>query len=207
MTSLIRTTWLAPLLLAGGTALAAQEGAASAPASEPAPLAAPRCDYGEPSAQAPDELSQFDFLVGDYTVTLHAWQDDGSWSPPRPGPPARWNGWYGLGGTVIVDEWFDRDPGPVPDAKRGINVRMWDEKAGEWDMMWVSSYDNKVQDLRAAMKDGVLTMWQVYPERPDFRAYFERLGPDSWHRISLVPDGEGGWKKQYRILATRIPCS
>ena len=63
-----------------------------------------------------------------------------------------------------------------------------------------------VQDLRARVIDGVLTMWQVYPERPDFRAYFNRYDDGSWERISLVPDGEGGWKKQFRLYARPIAC-
>jgi len=83
---------------------------------------------------------------------------------------------------------------------------MWDQKAEEWDMMWVHTGTNQVQDLRAKMIDGKLTMWQEYPERPDFKSYFERLGPDSWHRVSLAKGEDGQWTKQFRLLATRIPC-
>ncbi|WP_209348813.1 hypothetical protein [Pontixanthobacter sp. CEM42] len=169
-------------------------------------LAPPGCDYGMPHANAPEELSQFDFLIGDYTITGHAWLGTG-WSPPRPGaPPSRWNGRYILGGMAIEDDWYQVDPGIDPETPRGINVRMWDTKAGEWDMMWVHTATNQVQDLRAKMIDGKLTMWQEYPQRPNFRAYFERLGPDSWHRVTLAKDENGEWVKQIRLLATRIPC-
>jgi hypothetical protein len=184
--------------------LAASCPAGSALAQE---LAAATCDYGARSPDAPAELAQFDFLIGDYTVSAHGWDEEaGQWTPPRSGAPARWNGRWVLGGTAIADEWFDRDPGMVPDASRGINVRMWDSEAGEFDMMWVADSNHQVQDLRARMIDGVLTMWQVYPERPAFRAYFNRFGDGSWERISLVPDGEGGWRKQFRLHATPIPC-
>ena len=47
---------------------------------------------------------------------------------------------------------------------------MWDAEDGEWDMMWVHSAGRQVQDLRAKVIDGKVTMWQVYPERPGFRA-------------------------------------
>ena len=168
-------------------------------------LAPPTCDYGQPNPLAPPELAQFDFLIGDFTVSAHAWQN-GQWSPPRPGIPARWNGRYGLGGFSIVDDWYDRDPGMQPDTGRGTNLRMWDSEAGEWDMAWIHTVGKQAQDLRAKIKDGKLTMWQIYPERPGFRAYFERTSPDSWHRISLVPDEEGKWTPQFKLTATRIPC-
>jgi hypothetical protein len=181
----------------------AQPGSAAA---EPG-LAPPSCDYGRPSPDGPAELAQFDFLIGDYTISAHAWDKEaGEWSPPRSGAPARWNGRWILGGMAIEDEWYDRDPGLEPGTDRGVNVRMWDAEAGEWDMMWVATANHQVQDLRAQVIDGVLTMWQVYPDRPEFRAYFERYGPDGWARISQVPDGNGGWNKEFKLLATRIPC-
>ena len=188
------TAIAATILLASGAAAQSEEG-----------LAPPSCDYGEAHPDAPEELAQFDFLIGDFTISGHAWVG-GQWSPPRPGPVARWNGRYILGGMAIQDEWFDPDPGLDPDSPRGVNVRMWDAEADEWDMMWVHSTGKQVQDLRAKVIDGRLTMWQTYPDRPYFRAEFERLGPDSWHRIQYAPDEEGVWQPRFKLVATRIPC-
>ena len=168
-------------------------------------LAPPSCDYGERHPAAPPEIAQFEFLIGDYTVSLHAWQGE-QWSPPQPGAPARWNGRYGLGGMAIVDEWFNPDPGHDPQAPRGINVRMYDPDAGEWDMMWVATNGRQVQDLRAGMRDGALTMWQVYPERPDFKAVFEVTDQDHWARINFTRNDQGEWQQQFKLAATRIPC-
>lgn len=173
-----------------------------AAAQETAP---PRCDYAAPHENAPAELSQFAFLVGDYTINLHAWQGD-KWSPPQPGKTARWNGWYGLGGMAIVDEWYNPDPAQDPDAPRGINVRMYDPQAGEWDMMWIATGAHQVQDLRAKVEDGELWMWQVYPERPDFKAVFKIEDADRWARISYTKNDAGEWVKQYKLAAARIPC-
>ncbi|WP_370336473.1 hypothetical protein [Parvularcula marina] len=175
------------------------------PALAQSDLAPPRCDYGAPNENAPEELSQFAFLIGDYTISAHAWQN-GAWSPPRPGTPARWNGYYGLEGMAIVDEWYGRDPGIEPETGRGINVRMWDAEDGEWDMMWIATAGRQVQDLRAKVMDGVLTMWQVYPERPEFKATFHIEDEDHWARISYVPDENGEWQPQFKLAATRIPC-
>ena len=164
-----------------------------------------RCDVGAPHPNAPAELSQFAFLVGDYKVTFHAWQGE-DWSPAQPGRQARWNGWYGLGGMAIYDEWFGTEPAIDPDTDRGVNVRMYDPKAEEWDMMWIATLGNQVQDLRAKVIDGTLTMWQEYPDRPNFRAEFITEDDDNWYRISYTKDDAGEWVKQFKLDATRIPC-
>ncbi len=193
------------IALLSSTACANVQDVTVAAAAAPS-LALPTCDYGAPHPDAPAELAQFSFLVGDYTIAAHAWTGEG-WTPPRPGVPARWNGHYVLGGMAIEDEWFDRDPGIEPDTPRGINVRIWDEEADEWDMMWFHTSNTQVQDLRAKIEDGRLMMWQIYPERPNFRAYFTTDGPDKWERITQAPDGEGGWKNTFKLVATRIACA
>ena len=170
-----------------------------------APLAPPSCDYGAPHPNAPSELAQFDFLIGDYSITPYKWVA-GEWKTSEEIPPARWNGRYILGGMAIEDEWFDVDPGLDPEVGRGVNVRMWDAEDGEWDMMWVHTRGRNVQDLRAGMIDGTLTMWQIYPERPGFRAIFEREGPDSWYRIAYAKNEAGEEVPTYKLVATRIPC-
>ena len=175
-------------------------------AQEDAQLAPPSCDYGTPHPNAPKELAQFDFLIGDYTITPYKWVD-GEWLTSAEVPPARWNGRFILGGMAIEDEWYDIDPGLNPEVGRGVNVRMWDAEDGEWDMMWVHSRSRQVQDLRAKVIDETLTMWQLTPERPGFRAIFERVGPDSWYRIAYQTNEAGEEEPTYKLLATRIPCA
>lgn len=175
---------------------------AVASAQETAPGA---CDFGTPHPDAPMELAQFAFLIGDYKIHLHAWRGN-EWSPPQPGVTARWNGRYGLGGMVIVDEWFHPDPAQSEDGTRGINVRMYDPDEEIWKMMWIANSNRTVQDLRAQVRDGKLTMWQVYPDRPDFKAVFNVHDSDHWQRISFTHDDEGNWVRQFKLAATRIEC-
>jgi len=167
--------------------------------------APPACDYGAPHPHAAPELAQFEFLIGDYEISLHAWTGE-AWTPAKPGVTARWNGRYVLGGMAIMDEWYSPDPAQDPNAPRGVNIRLYDPEAGEWDMMWLATGSHTVQDLRARMEDGRLVMWQVYPERPDFRAEFEITDADHWARISYTKDDNGEWVKQYKLAATRLPC-
>ena len=194
-------------LTAGFAACATEQPAApaAATAEDVAAIAPPRCDDGAPHPDAPPELSQFAFLIGDYEVAAYQWQGD-DWSPPRPGPQARWNGWYGLGGMVIQDEWFNQDPGLTPGTGRGVNVRYYDPEKAEWQMMWISTAGAQVQDLRAKVIDGTLTMWQVYPEKPGFLAEFTVEDADHWTRTQYNVAEDGAKTPAYLLRATRIPC-
>lgn len=163
------------------------------------------CEHGEPHPNAPEELSQFEFLIGDFEITSHVMTPAG-WSPPRPGPRARWNGFYSMAGMMITDEWYDPDPGANPDAPRGVNVRMFDEASNEWKMMWVATGAARVLDLRAKANDDKVRMWQVYPTQIDLVADFFVEDEDHWHRISYVQDDAGEWQPQFKLRATRLTC-
>lgn len=188
-----------------GLAIAACTSSPIAPSEDPEITAAPSCDYGSAHVNAPPELAQFAFLIGDYDITSHVMTAQG-WSPPRPGPHARWNGRYSLNGMTITDEWYDPNPESDPNAPRGVNVRLYDAEAGIWKMMWISTTGAQVQDLRAEMRDGKLTMWNVYPEQIESLADFTVEDADHWHRISYVKDEAAGWIPQFKLSATRIPC-
>ena len=167
---------------------------------------APKCDDGERHPAAPAQIDQFAFLIGDFDITSHIMTPNG-WSPPRPGAHARWNGWWGLGGMMIYDEWYDPDPGYDPESPRGVNVRFFDDQASVWKMMWISDTGRRVQDMRAELREGKLTMWQVYPTEIELVADFTIEDEDHWYRVSYTKDEEGAWVPQYKLRATRIPCS
>ncbi len=169
-------------------------------------IAPPGCDYGERSADVAAAFSQFEFLIGDFEIEGFGWFNNRWYTNPNATVPPRWNGYYGLNGKAIVDEWFNEDPGITPETHRGINVRMFDEKAAEWKMMWISTVNHTVQDLRAKVIDGKLTMWQVYPERPTFKAEFEVLSDSQWQRTEYIKDENGNWNQRFKLVATRIPC-
>ena len=203
MKSCVLGIFVALICIAGAVRASSSEHEGAMPAAEAASVG--ECNYGEPHPNAPPELAQFAFLIGDFEITSHGWAGD-DWTPPRPGPRARWNGWYGLGGMAIYDEWYDPGPSSDPDAPRGVNVRMFDPEAEQWQMGWIGSAALQVQDLRAEMRDGKLTMWQVYPERPDFLADFTVVDEDHWYRTSYNQDANGEWTRQFKLAASRMPC-
>lgn len=168
-------------------------------------LQQPDCHYGSPDPKAPAELAQFSFLIGDFQISLHGWRGD-HWSSPVPDKTARWNGWYGLGGMAIYDEWFNPDLAQSRNGNRGVNVRLYDPGENIWKMMWIATSKKEVWDLRAQVRHGTLTMWQVHPPRPDFKAVFNVIDDDHWERISFTHDTKGNWVRQYKLAATRIPC-
>ncbi len=152
-------------------------------------------------SNAPESLTDFSFLIGHHEVTLHGWTGE-TWTPPRP-TVAQWRGWYGLEDMAIYDEW--KDPGAEP-ANIGINVRFYDDQESLWKMMWISSSGRQVQDLRAKLIQGKLTMWQVHPPREGWKAEFEVIDSGSWSRTSYLRNDNGVWQPQFKLVARRTLC-
>lgn len=145
--------------------------------------------------------TEFDFLIGEHDVKLHAWTGT-AWTPPRP-VNAEWHGRKSLRDQVIQDEWFDPNPNQ---ESRGINIRMYDEQTDLWKMMWISTTGKQVQELHARRIDGVLTMWQVHPERVGWKAEFEILNNCVWARSDFVQQDSEDWQPQFRLVATERDC-
>lgn len=164
------------------------------------------CDFGTPAEGVGEVMAGWDFLIGNHEVDVRLWQD-GAWSDPV--ATAQWNGWWGLGGTAIIDEWFGpRRPDGAP-GNNGVNVRVWDADAQVWRMTWQATrnataaiYESEVRD------DGFMHMWQTLPEDPtETDAWFEITGQETWVRIERARDEKGAWVNQFRLDARRLPCS
>ena len=157
------------------------------------------CTVAPIDPNAPERA--FDFLLGQHRVTLHAWWND-AWSPPRPAA-AEWNGWVGLAGQAIYDEWHDPDPDK---GGSGVNVRIYDAETSEWKMMWISTKGKVVQELHAGIVDGVLRMWQIHPKRPGWHAEFHVLDENRWARTEHM-EINGQSEPKFRLVATRTGCA
>lgn len=180
-------------------------GSAVALQADDVELAAPSCDYGSPSPDAAPELAQFDFLIGDFTITGRIWQGE-DWGPEITSPRARLSGRYILGGRAIQDEWYDNDPGFNPKSTRGVTTRIYDAEAGHWKVTWISADKPVITQLKVAMEDNALTMRTLAPTQPNYDAVFERQGPDRWTRTAFRTNKDGTRTNTWQAIGTRIEC-
>lgn len=183
-------------IAAGAMILAA---AASATAEE-------KCDYGKPHPQAPAEMSQYAFLIGDYRIEARKWQD-GAWT--KGFQAARWNGRYILDGMAIMDEWFDHPPGENPDTGRGVNIRMYNPETERWHLMWQHTKNKQVVELSSKVReDGKMYLERLTHKSPqERRIWFEVYGPDHWARLDHWKSKETGeFEPKYKLEAFRVLC-
>ena len=167
-----------------------------------------RCgDYGQPAEGMPEEFGQFAFLIGDFDVGSEPWDPEtGRWGEAQ--YYARWNGYYGFGGRAIFDEWYDPGYGYREGSGAGINIRLWDAASGQWHTAWHYTANNEVRELRQEVReDGLMWLWQVYPEAPERRVFFEVYEDGEWARISQVQDeATGEWVNSVRLHARPADC-
>lgn len=162
------------------------------------------CDFGAPHPSMPDELAQYEFLIGDFEVHIHVWTGE-AWSEGF--QKARWTGRYILGGRAVMDEWYPFDPADDPDTPGGVNVRMYDPAEGLWKLMWMRSDELVPTELRSRVEDdGRMHLWRVYPTPEDRDVRFETIDADTWARVDRVRDDAGAWAPRYRFEARRLPC-
>ena len=169
------------------------------------PLAS--CDLGQRSANAPKELDQYAFLVGNFDIKNIRRGRDGSW---KESPTASyWEGRWILQGHAIADYWYDSPPttGTVPG--RGVNVRMYRPESKQWTNMWQHSRLAEVRTLMSEVRDdGFMHMWATHPDTSDRRRLrFETMSPAEWVRIEEWSRDEGKtWFEVAKLQATRVPC-
>ena len=164
------------------------------------------CDYGTRHPDAPEELEQFAFLVGDFEMRTYRKEEDG-WSKGY--LTTEWNGRWALDGFAIYDEWFDvQFPGQPATTGRGANLRMYQPETEEWVMVWTHTSSKEGQDLRAQQRGNKMVMWQVHPEKKtDWKADFEVLGPGHWVRYAYIrPFGTDEWQVTGKLEAFKKDC-
>lgn len=174
-------------------------------ASKGHPLAS--CDIGQRSPDAPKELDQYAFLIGNFDIKDIRRNRDGSW---KESPSASyWEGRWILQGHAVADYWYDTPPvaGTVPG--RGVNVRMYRPESKLWTNMWQHSRLAEVRTLISEVRDdGLMHMWASHPDTSDRRRMrFEIKSPDEWVRIEEQSRDEGKtWFEVDKLQATRAPC-
>ncbi|WP_420433834.1 hypothetical protein [Hyphobacterium sp.] len=167
-----------------------------------------RCgDYGAPHPDAPEAFAQFAFIIGDFDVGYRTWDAEAeAWAEPQ--FQARWNGYYGLNGRAIIDEWFDPGYGYREQSGTGINIRLYDADEGRWETAWHYTANFEVRELHQEMReDGRLWLWQVYPEASERRVWFETLDNGEWARFEQQQNEAGDWVNAVMLHAVPADCA
>ena len=87
-----------------------------------------------PNSEAPPEVAQFGFLVGEWDCTTRSMKTDGSgFSEGK----AKWSGECILDGWAIQGYWVAQ----LPNGKtvHGTNIRSFNPKTEKWDNQWVAT--------------------------------------------------------------------
>jgi hypothetical protein len=166
---------------------------------------------GGPNPAAPPETAALDPLIGCWRVEGESMTPEGAWQENL---PADWRWRYILDGFAIEDEYIApaRGTPPTPgQGSRGVNIRMYDPRAGHWNMAWVSDGIDPVATFTANMQEDKLVMEGVYKDRFPTRNVFFAITPDRfrWKKELLVPGAEGEgerWIEVARLEARRARC-
>ena len=88
-------------------------------------------DFGRINPEAPIELLQFDFMIGEFARRDRRRNKDGSWQKWQLG---QWSARYFMNGFGIFDESLTYDSGVVTS-----NMRIYDRVAKMWKITWLQA--------------------------------------------------------------------
>jgi len=107
-------------------------------------------EFGRPNANAPAELSRFDFLIGRWRCEARVLLESGDWQVF----PAAWLGRYILDGYAIEDEY--RMTGQSGELiVLGLNLRTYDVARRRWNVRWLHALTGAWTDLVSEELGGI----------------------------------------------------
>ena len=99
-------------------------------------------EFGKPNPNAPEELSRFAFLIGNWRCEARVQLANGEWQTFQ----ATWLGRFILDGYAIADEY--RMTGPSGELiVLGLNLRTYDASKRSWNMKSLSALSGTWVDL------------------------------------------------------------
>jgi len=151
-------------------------------------------------------MEQFGRYIGDWTIEDQSLSKDGqTWSA---GTGARWHFACVGNGIAVQDFWMPNGKAGGPAPGVGTNLRIYDAKAGRWDVTWTATNTPGLSHIRAAEDEtGNIVMHYVTPEQnPPRRITFFPPTSEGWHwALEMSFDGGTTWTTVYKITATRRP--
>lgn len=158
----------------------------------------PDSPIGERNPQAPAEVAQFDFLIGDWNVQI-------TWFPPQGEPntyAAKWHNHWINDGFDVMQEWR----GPYI---TGTEFRHFDPALGYW--VGRNLYVGRSWVDTTARIEGENMVVVIEGGNPQEGAFLNRetyydISPNQWRMKSdrSFDDGKTWEKGRYEMIATRI---
>ncbi len=171
-------------------------------------------DFGAPNPNAPEELSQFVFLIGKWRCESKVKGQDGEYQTYS----AVWIGRYVLDGYVIADEFRQMDSdGQL--TQLGQTYRSYNSEKKTWVMKWHDALASTWLDLvpedlgGVRVTDTAITfkhhlppgpVAKLFPPHTIFRMTISDISPDhfTW-RAHVSTDGEKTWDQVQVLEAYR----
>ena len=167
--------------------------------------AAASCPYGTLNPEAPEETSQFAFLIGEWSCSIRRLQRDGRLGEPT---LATWTGRYILDGWAIQDDWVSTDAqGRV---SHGLNIRSFNHESGKWDNRWLEARSRRWLYFEAEMIGESMVMTSDPRRDAAGRPYLARntfhdISANSWSwRQDRSFDGGATWLEGVAVIEARL---
>jgi len=148
-------------------------------------------------------VEQFGRYVGDWDIADEGLQQDGvTW---KPGNGARWNFTCVGDGIAVQDFWMPNGADGSPPPGVGTNLRIYDPKAEQWEIVWTATNVPGMTHIRAKQNtEGSIVMHFVSPEQnPPRRITFFTPTDEGWNWVmEMSRDGGETWFPVYKIKAT-----
>jgi hypothetical protein len=158
-----------------------------------APAAAAAGGCNSPQARA------FDFWIGDWRIEQKILRQDGSWLKED----AKTSVAPALDGCALVEHWegtvqFFWEGMKQPEAMRGLSVRSYDAKSGNWSIYWMDTRSPRFGvPYVGRLEEGggeFFREWQAPQGKRRGRITFTRAGPDEVHwDLAISKDDGKSW--------------
>ena len=146
--------------------------------------------YGKINPEAPEQLNEFDFMVGVCDCTDSISQGPDKWLSF----PSIWSAKYFLNGHAIQDNNFNpKNP--------TSNLRLYDKNTGEWKVTFTASAQGYFSGVWTGKKenDEIILYQKNGDDQPYSKLTFYDIGDKGykWKSETVYPDGQSsvGWKK------------
>ena len=126
-----------------------------------------------PNPDAPAAVNQFGQLVGQWSCGGANRAQDGSWTPNP--APARWDWYWILDGYGVQDVWQPGTSAAGSPLRVGTNVRVYDAKAQQWNIVWTTAAQAFWEDITAQWQQDRMVMRMDRAKGPVFAAHAVRI--------------------------------